>query len=200
MYSFRVYPKDGRIIVRMDKPSDKCACLRRQCCVTNRPSSDALLLCRFGSPSLDELSDFTLALDNALCACPSTPDEVTVEVSSAGAERQVRVPQDLGRFQDLPMRVSYDPAAAVVSPEPKGKDKAKEAGPLQQQLAGGMVEEIFDLVAIDEAKGTTTWRTADVRANRTHLKKGQPLGKKVKDRRVELPLGSLHKVHLHIDV
>lgn len=24
MYSFRVHPKDGRIVVRIDKPSDRC--------------------------------------------------------------------------------------------------------------------------------------------------------------------------------
>ena len=135
---------------------------------------------------MDELSEFSVAFDTALCAASIAPEELTVEVSSPGAERQVRVPQDLLRFQGLPMRVVYDTVAAG-GEAPRG---GKEA----------VGDELLDLVAFDEAKGLTTWQVANVRANRTHLKKGQPLSKKVKDRRLTLPLAALRTIHLHIDV
>jgi ribosome maturation factor RimP len=41
----------------------------------------------FGSPLVDELTDFSGAFDAALDAAGVSPDELTVEVSSAGAER-----------------------------------------------------------------------------------------------------------------
>ena len=139
---------------------------------------------------MDELSEFSVAFDTALCAAAIAPEELTVEVSSPGAERQVRIPQDLLRFQGLPMRVMYDTAAAGGEASPKGKEAA----------AGAVSDELFDLVAFDEAAGLTTWQVANVRANRAHLKKGQPLSKKVKDRRITLPLAALRTIHLHIDV
>lgn len=140
---------------------------------------------------MDELSEFSVAFDTALCAAAIAPEELTVEVSSPGAERQVRIPQDLLRFQGLPMRVMYDTAAAGGEASPKGKEAA---------AAGAVSDELFDLVAFDEAAGVTTWQVANVRANRAHLKKGQPLSKKVKDRRITLPLSALRTIHLHIDV
>ena len=45
----------------------------------------------FGSPLVDELTDFSGAFDAALDAAGVSPDELTVEVSSAGAERYAHI-------------------------------------------------------------------------------------------------------------
>ena len=155
MYSFRVWGgRDARVTVRLDKPSD-----------------------RFGSPSVDDLSAFSTAFDEALEVAGAAPGEMTVEVSSAGAEREVRLPRDLDRFKGLPMSVRYEP-------EPG-------ATPLTEAL---------ELLEYDAQAGTTLWKLAAVRANMVGLKKGQPMSKKMRERRVALPLAQLQKVHLILDV
>ena len=151
------------------------------------------LASRYGSPGVDDLTEFSNAFDTALAGADMAPDDLTVEVSSPGAERQVRVPIDLLRFQGLPMRVLYDAAEAVETPEPRGAKGERESG-------GESAVEVLDLVEYDEQAGRTLWRVANVRANRAHLKKGQPLSKKVKDKRISIPVAALLKVHLHIDV
>ena len=155
MYSFRVLGgREARVVVRLDKPSD-----------------------RFGSPSVEDLSAFTHAFDAALEASGKAPVELSVEVSSAGAEREVRLPRDLQRFAGLPMAVRYAPAPG--------------ATPLTEAL---------ELVEYDAEAGTTLWKLAAVRANMAGLKKGQPMSKKMRERRVALPLDALLKVHLILDV
>ena len=156
MYSFRVVGGrgDARVIVRLDKPAD-----------------------RFGSPSVDELSAFTHAFDAALEASGAAPQELSVEVSSAGAEREVRLPRDLPRFKGLPMAVRYAPTPGAPA-----------------------LTEALELLEFDEAAGTTLWKLAAVRANMAGLKKGQPMGKKMRERRVALPINALQKVHLILDV
>lgn len=155
MYSFRASGgRDARVIVRLDKPSD-----------------------RFGSPSVDDLSSFSNAFDAALEASGAAPGEMTVEVSSAGAEREVRLPRDLLRFKGLPMSVRYEP-------EP-GATPTTEA---------------LELLEFDSDAGTTLWKLAAVRANMVGLKKGQPMSKKMRERRLALPLKQLLKVHLILDV
>ena len=64
LYSFRVHASEGRLVARLDKPGSS-----------------------FGSPSLDELGAFSTAYDAALDGAKLQPDTLTVEVSSAGAER-----------------------------------------------------------------------------------------------------------------
>ena len=87
MYSFRVYPTAGRVVVRLDKPSDRCGGVAA-CCGRSRFPRLTPRRCRsFGSPLVDELTAFSLAFDTALDAAGVSPDELTVEVSSAGAER-----------------------------------------------------------------------------------------------------------------
>ncbi|KAH9308180.1 hypothetical protein KI387_036091, partial [Taxus chinensis] len=77
----------NRVCVRLDKLSNK-----------------------YGSPSMDEIETFSKIyserLDNAKQA-GALPHNLILEVSSPGAERVVRVPKDLERFQDLPMYVKY---------------------------------------------------------------------------------------------
>ncbi len=60
--------------------------------------------------------------------------------------------------------------------------------------------EVLQLVSYDEAGASTVWKLADVRANRAGLKKGQPLNKKARERRLALRLDELRKVNLHMDV
>lgn len=65
---------------------------------------------------------------------------------------------------------------------------------------GEAVTEILSLLAYDEATTTTSWKVADVKANREKLKKGQPLPKKVRERRLELPNSALRQLNLNMDV
>jgi hypothetical protein len=151
---------------------------------------------------VDELAAFSGALDTALDAAGVSPDELTVEVSSAGAERcasllvdvsllefthadvlmacgrEVRVPRDLERFAALPMLVKYRAAPAPAEP----------------------ITEALYLLQHDAAAGVTHWKLADVRRNRGGLKKGQPMSKKAREQRVEIALPDLLKVNLHIDL
>ena len=124
-----------------------------------------------------DLSSFSNAFDAALEASGAAPGEMTVEVSSAGAEREVRLPRDLLRFKGLPMSLRYEP-------EP-GATPTTEA---------------LELLEFDSDAGTTLWKLAAVRANMVGLKKGQPMSKKMRERRLALPLKQLLKVHLILDV
>jgi hypothetical protein len=85
MYSFRVYP--GRIVVRLDKPADRCVLCAHAHVSCSRALTCSCFLCSFGSPQVDELTAFSTAFDTALDVAGVSPDELTVEVSSAGAER-----------------------------------------------------------------------------------------------------------------
>lgn len=100
------------------------------------------------------------------------------------------MPRDLARFKGLPMRVHYRaPAAAATA--------AAAAAPA---AAATEADEVLDLLTYDAAAGVTTWKVADVRANRAGMKKGQVMSKKTRERRLSLPVADLLKVHLHIDV
>lgn len=99
---------------------------------------------------------------------------IEVEVSSPGAERQVRVPGELQRFAALPMRVEYS-------------------------LEEGRVEtQVLSFVEHDAAAGMTRWKLADVRANRAGGK-GRGLNRKQRDAVYELPVPALRRVCLHLD-
>lgn len=133
---------------------------------------------------MNELTAFSGALDAALDASGVSPDELTVEVSSAGAEREVRIPRDLGRFTGLPMLVRYKQAG----------------GGNGDGTAPATAAEVLELETYDVASGTTVWKLANVRANRAGLKKGQPLNKKLRERRINLRFEELLKVNLHMDI
>ena len=100
-----------------------------------------------------------------------------------GAEREVRVPEELSRFAALPMRVQY---AAVGS----------DGGP------AAAVSSVLCFVEAAAAAGgaaVTRWRLADVRANRT-AGKGRPLNKKQRESIVEIEVAAITKVNLHVDM
>eukprot|EP01018_Ginkgo_biloba_P019281 Gb_19982 [translate_table: standard] len=161
IFAFRV-SSSGDICIRLDKLSDK-----------------------YGSPSIDDIGTFTSIyaerLDEAKKA-GIVPQHVALEVSSPGAERIVRVPQDLERFKDLPMYVRY-------------MEETTKAKPGSQEQDG-----IFQLDNIEMELGYCIWRLANVRLNRELFGKGRSLNKKQRDWRLRVPFTSLVLVRLYLDI
>lgn len=85
LFSFRVMASNRKINIRLDKLSNK-----------------------YGSPSLEEIKDFSRVLNKELEAEMGEEEAGTIEieVSSPGAEREVKVPIELERFREFPMQVS----------------------------------------------------------------------------------------------
>lgn len=156
MYSFRAYPAGGRLIVRLDKLSDT-----------------------YGSPGIEDLQSFNEDFSTALEAAGVAPDDLSMEVSSAGAEREIRFPKDLGRFEGLPMTVTY------------GSDGDSAAATKQ---------EVMELVEWDLEGKSTTWKLADVKENKKGMKKGQGLNKKQRERREVLSFDQLQQVKMYLDL
>lgn len=156
VYSFRAVPSNKRMYVRIDKLSDQ-----------------------YGSPSLEELEDLSACFNTALEASLGSElaGQLEIEMSSPGAERDVRVPQDLVRFQELPMQVKY-----------KEDDESDTT-----------VVRIFNFIDIQEEEGgKATWRLADVRANRPG--KGRGLSKREREKVYTIPIASIQHVCLHVDM
>ncbi|KAK4859709.1 hypothetical protein QYF36_010375 [Acer negundo] len=86
IYAFKTLP-NSTIQVRIEKMSNKS-----------------------GSPGIEDIEAFTASyrakLEEAEIA-KSIPENVSVEVSSPGVERVVRIPQELDRFKDRAMYVKY---------------------------------------------------------------------------------------------
>ncbi|KAL4433703.1 hypothetical protein ABPG75_000144 [Micractinium tetrahymenae] len=153
LFSFRAIPSSKRLDIRLDKLTDQ-----------------------YGSPSLDDVAAFSRQFNAAFEAAigEAAAGEIEIEVSSPGAERQVRVPAELERFAELPMRVEYS-------------------------LEGDKVDvKVLTYESHDAAAALTRWRLADVRANRTGGK-GRGLSRKQRDAVYELPLAAIKRVNLHID-
>lgn len=152
LYSYKVNPQSKAVDIRLDKLSDL-----------------------YGSPSIDDIEKFTRLLITSLETDlgPEKAGEFSLEVSSPGAERQLRVPDDLLRFCELPMRVE------------SRDDK------------GNLITQVLSLVEYVEGGTRTQWKLADVRANVPG--KGRPLTKKQKEQMFDLPLDQLVRVRLHID-
>jgi len=87
-----------------------------------------------------------------------------------GADRNIRIPDELSRFQELPMTV-----VTIEEPTPR----------------------IFQFLGSSDE--ITRWKYADVRANRS-LGKGRGLTKKQKEAIFEIGINSLVSVNLHIDI
>lgn len=154
LFSLMASPKHKQLKIRLDKPSDE-----------------------YGSPSLDEVAVFsTQFADEYHKAIGEAAEDIAVEVSSPGAERQVRVPQDLIRFQHLPMLVTF-----------QLKDSTKTD------------TKVLELVSYNEADATAEWKLADVKQNRSG-KGVSKLSKKQAGQRYEMSLAALLKVNLHLEV
>jgi len=150
IFSFKVNTARKRVLVSIDKLQDK-----------------------YGSPTLDELTTIVRA-HNVILDSRGFPDDVAIEVASPGATRKLRVPQELARFRDLMMEVSYkDPESAEVVTK---------------------TMEITDVTDDD-----VEWKLADVESNRSG-KKGQGMNKKSREWRMRMPLADVLSARLFIDI
>ncbi|KAK9748850.1 hypothetical protein RND81_02G085100 [Saponaria officinalis] len=134
-----------------------------------------------GSPSMSDIEAFSTAyrtrLDEAELA-KTIPENISLEVSSPGVERVIRVPQDLDRFKERPMYVKYitEVTDANTSTETDG---------------------IFRLVSFDLETNSCTWGLADVRINREKAGKGRPMSKKQREWRLTTPFDSIRLVRIY---
>ncbi|XVE60185.1 hypothetical protein DITRI_Ditri05aG0107700 [Diplodiscus trichospermus] len=137
-----------------------------------------------GSPSMEDIEAFSVSyrarLDEAELA-KSVPENITLEVSSPGVERVVRIPQDLERFKERSMYVKHVTEIA-------------ESGSLSE------TDGIFRLVSFDMEAKCCIWGLADVRINREKAGKGRPLSKKQREWRLETTFDSLHLVRLYSEI
>ncbi|XP_058183128.1 uncharacterized protein LOC131301043 isoform X2 [Rhododendron vialii] len=157
LFSFKTTPR-GYIYVRLDK-----------------------LAHEYGCPSMDEIESYSRQYKKRLDevgASGEIPEDLALEVSSPGAERLLKVPDDLYRFKDMPMRVDYIQDLEARSPEKFG---------------------VFYLESIETETGRCVWRLADVKENRDPSAKGRPLSRKLKDWRLDLPYAMFKRVTLYLD-
>ncbi|KAL1543734.1 hypothetical protein AAHA92_20671 [Salvia divinorum] len=137
-----------------------------------------------GSPDMTDIEAFTTAYRMRLDEAEATgdiPQNISLEVSSPGVERVVRVPQDLERFKDRNLYVKYVAEATDSGSSPE-------------------VDGVFRLISFDIETRCCTWGLADVRVNREKSGKGRPLSKKQKEWRLNTPLDSLRLVRLFSDM
>ncbi|KAF8411679.1 hypothetical protein HHK36_004237 [Tetracentron sinense] len=134
-----------------------------------------------GSPTVTDIGVFSSAyrarLDEAEHA-GSIPENISLEVSSPGVERVVRIPQDLDRFKDRSMYVKY--VSDVVAPGPSTESDG-----------------VFRLVSFNLETNCCTWGLANVKINREKAGKGRPLSKKQREWRLNTPFDSLRIVRLY---
>ncbi len=88
--------------------------------------SVTLDLCEKFSNNFIEILDRKLLEDKLKHQLPIdlNIDNYTLEVSSAGAERELRLPEELYRFKGLPLKITYK--VKDTRDEANGKDKKKE--------------------------------------------------------------------------
>jgi len=168
IYSFRVIARSKRVDIRLDKLTNK-----------------------YGSPSLDEVGLFSRNLNNELEASlgEETAGEIEIEVSSPGAERLVKVPEEFTRFGEMPMLVEYDNSSADGGEEAK-QERKKTVLQFKGVNDGDEEGAVVGVVS--------KWTLADVRANRSG--KGRLLNKKQRETVIEIPIKDILKVNLHVDI
>ncbi|KAK9090998.1 hypothetical protein Sjap_024175 [Stephania japonica] len=158
IFAFKVSPR-GYIYVRLDK-----------------------LVNKYGCPSMEEMENFSSLYKKRLDEAGESgdmPSDLALEVSSPGAERLLKVPNDLERFKEMPMQVCY----VEINEGPGNIEK----------------DGVFLLESVEAASESCVWKLANVRENRDPLAKGRPMSRKQKEWRLSLPFGSLKKVSLYID-
>ncbi|GMJ04607.1 hypothetical protein HRI_004129900 [Hibiscus trionum] len=155
LYAFKTSPR-GYIYVRLDKLSHE-----------------------YGCPSMEELQSYSQEYKKRLDEAgerKEIPDDLALEVSSPGAERILKVPDDLDRFKDLTMRVCYIEDAECNHSEKSG---------------------VFLLDSIEQEH--CVWKLADVKENRDPNSKGRPLSRKQKDWRLKLPFDKHKMTMLYLE-
>lgn len=152
LYAFRAVVNTKTVDIRLDKLSDT-----------------------YGSPTLDEIGAFSRDFNERFEAMVGEEEagSIEVEVSSPGATRQVRIPEELERFRGLPMEI-----ATAQEPD------------VRVMVFNGFVE---------GDSGDSTWMYADVKANRS-LNKGRGLNKKAREAVFVLRAEDITDCHLHIDL
>ncbi|XP_062162728.1 uncharacterized protein LOC133869677 isoform X1 [Alnus glutinosa] len=156
LYAFKTTPR-GYVYVRLDK-------------LTNE----------YGCPSMEELESYSQEFKKRLDEVGELgkiPNNLALEVSSPGAERMVKVPDDLDRFKDKPMRVCY------VDVESKCQEK----------------DGVFMLDSMETESESCVWKLANVKENRDPESKGRPLSRKQKDWRLKVPFGMHKRVFLYLE-
>ncbi|CAA0828765.1 Uncharacterised protein family UPF0090 [Striga hermonthica] len=156
IYAFKTSPR-GYIYVRLDKIPNE-----------------------YGCPSMEEIESFSREYKKKLDevgARGDIPDDLALEVSSPGADRLLKVPDDLLRFKDLPMSVSYMENSNTKCQEKNG---------------------VFFLDSIETESRCCIWKLADVRENLDPSAKGRPLSRKQKDSRLKLSYDTIERVTLYI--
>lgn len=157
LYAFKTTPR-GYIYVRIDNMSNK-----------------------YGCPSMEEIESFSKEYKKRLDedgVLGKIPENLALEVSSPGAERLLKVPDDLYRFREMPMNVCY----------------AEDEEPHCQEKRG-----VFFLDSVETDSETCIWRLADVKENRNPQSKGRALSRKQKDWRLKLPYSMSRRVTLYLD-
>ncbi|KAJ1287793.1 hypothetical protein BS78_02G037800 [Paspalum vaginatum] len=163
MFAFKVSPK-GYVYVRLDK-------------LTNM----------YGCPNIEEIESFNRFFKQKLDEIierGEIPLDLALEVSSPGAERLLKVPEDLDRFKDMAMRVQY---------LAEGDDN--DLVPKQNLLKDG----IFLLESVDTQAEHCIWKLADVKENRAEAGKGRPLNRKQRDWRLQTSFMAVKKATLYLD-
>ena len=105
------------------------------------------------------------------------PDDVALEVASPGAERHLRLPNDIPRLAELTMKVTYvDPADETSEPQTR----------------------VLQITGFDETQESATWKLADVEENRPQAKKGQGMNKKQREWRLTAPFSAVKNANLFV--
>ncbi|CAN6181290.1 unnamed protein product [Urochloa humidicola] len=162
MFAFKVSSK-GYVYVRLDK-------------LTNM----------YGCPDIEEIESFNRLYKQKLDEIierGEIPLDLALEVSSPGAERLLKVPEDLDRFKDMAMRVQYL------------TEGDNDLVSKQNLLKDG----IFLLESVDTQTEHCVWKLADVKENRAEAGKGRPLNRKQRDWRLQTSFTSVKKVTLYLD-
>ncbi|MBA0873721.1 hypothetical protein Goshw_006149 [Gossypium schwendimanii] len=155
LYAFKTTPR-GYIYVRLDKLSDE-----------------------YGCPSMEELQSYSQEYKKRLDEAGQRreiPDDLALQVSSPGAERILKVPDDLDRFKDMAMRVCY----------------IEDAGSNYTEKSG-----VFLLDLVEEEN--CVWKLAEVKENRDPNSKGRPFNRKQKDWRLKLPFDKHKMIMLYLE-
>ncbi|EPS70292.1 hypothetical protein M569_04471, partial [Genlisea aurea] len=161
LYGFRASPR-GYIYVRLDKLTHQYGC----------PSIEEIeSFCRIYKEKVDEMSSQGLL-----------PDDLALEVSSPGADRLLRVPDDLLRFRAMPMTVKYFDTSHDSSSSSSSSHK----------------EGVYFLDSIDAESRRCVWKLADVRENRDPSARGRPLSRKQREIELPIPYHMIKQVTLYI--
>ncbi|KAJ3707220.1 hypothetical protein LUZ61_010925 [Rhynchospora tenuis] len=163
LYAFKVSPK-GYVYVRLDK-----------------------LTTKYGCPDIEEIESFNniyMERLDEIVEKGEIPIDLALEVSSPGAERLLKVPEDLNRFKEMPMWVQY-------------LDLAEDGS--VKNIYEKHKEGVFLLESIKLETQLCIWKLADVKENRAQAGKGRPLSRKQKDWRLHVPFDAIKRVMLYLD-